>query len=101
MSATESAHEPGMKLYVTVWLGLLLIVAVEVALTYAGMSTTALLAALLALASVEAGLGLMYFMHLKYERRILFWSLIPALVFVLLMLNHLWRDAARLISLHL
>ena len=59
-----------------------------------------LLAALLALALLEAGLGVMYFMHLKYERRILFWSLIPGLIFVLLLLNHLWRDAARLISLH-
>ncbi|MFI5209724.1 MAG: cytochrome C oxidase subunit IV family protein [Gemmatimonadales bacterium] len=97
----ESAHEPAMKLYVMIWIGLLLIVGVEVALTYAGLSTGTLLAALLSLASVEAGLGVMYFMHLRYERRILFWSLIPGLIFVLLMLNHLWRDAARMISLHL
>ena len=97
----ESAHEPGMRLYVTVWLGLLLIVGVEVALTYAGLPAGTLLAALLALAVARGGLGVMYFMHLRYERRILFWSLIPALIFVLLMLNHLWRDAARMISLHL
>ncbi len=57
-----------------------------------------LLAALLSLASLEAGLGVMYFMHLRYERRALFWSLIPTVVFVLLMLNHLWRDAHRLIT---
>ena len=97
----ESAHEPGMKLYVMIWIGLLVIVGVEVALTYAGLPAGTLLAALLALASLEAGLGVMYFMHLRYERRILFWSLIPGLIFVLLMLNHLWRDAARMISLHL
>ncbi len=42
----------------------------------------------------------MYFMHLRYERPSLFWSLIPGLIFVLLMMNHLWRDAHRLISLH-
>jgi caa(3)-type oxidase subunit IV len=89
-----------MRLYVAVWVGLLVIVAAEVALTYAGLPAGTLLAALLALAAVEAGLGVMYFMHLKYERRVLFWSLIPALVFVLLMLNHLWRDAHRLITLH-
>jgi caa(3)-type oxidase subunit IV len=97
----ESTHEPGMRLYVTVWIGLLLIVGVEVALTYAGIPAGTLLAALLSLASLEAGLGVMYFMHLRYERRILFWSLIPGLIFVLLLLNHLWRDAARMISLHL
>jgi cytochrome c oxidase subunit 4 len=89
-----------MRLYVAVWLGLLLIVAAEVALTYAGLSTRTLLAALLVLALVEAGLGLMYFMHLKYERRILFWSLIPALIFVFLMMNQFWSDAYRLRSLH-
>lgn len=89
-----------MRLYVAVWLGLLLIVAAEVALTYAGLPAGTLLAALLALGLVEAGLGLMYFMHLKYERRILFWSLIPALIFVFLMMNQFWSDAHRLRSLH-
>jgi cytochrome c oxidase subunit 4 len=89
-----------MRLYVAVWLGLLLIVAAEVALTYAGLPTGTLLAALLLLALVEAGLGLMYFMHLKYERRTLFWSLIPALIFVFLMMNQFWSDAYRLRSLH-
>ncbi len=96
---TPSTPGPGIKLSITVWIGLILIVAVEVALTYAGLSSGTLLAALLALACVEAALGLMYFMHLKYEPRILFWSLVPPLVFVLLMLNHLWRDAHRLSTL--
>ena len=96
----ESTAGPGMRLYVAVWLGLLLIVAAEVALTYAGLPTGTLLAALLVLALVEAGLGVMYFMHLKYERRTLFWSLIPALIFVFLMMNQFWSDAYRLRSLH-
>jgi cytochrome c oxidase subunit IV len=89
-----------MRLYVAVWFGLLLIVAAEVALTYAGLAAGTLLAALLALALVEAGLGVMYFMHLKYERRILFWSLIPALIFVFIMMNQFWSDAHRLRTLH-
>ena len=96
-----STPRTGTRRYVTVYIGLLLIVGVEVALTYAGMSRATFLTALLALAALEAGLGLAFFMHMKYERRILFWCLIPALIFVFLMLNHLWRDAARMISLHL
>lgn len=100
MSAMEAGHRPGPRLYLTVWIGLLAIVGVEVALTYAGLARGELLAALLALALLEAGLGVMYFMHLRYERRLLFWSLIPTLIFVLVMMNHLWRDAARMISLH-
>ena len=100
MAVMESPHGPGTKLYVAVWIGLLVIVGAEVLLTYAGLAPGVLLAALLALAVLEAGFGAMFFMHLKYERRVLFWSLIPALVFVLLMMNHLWRDAARMTSLH-
>jgi cytochrome c oxidase subunit IV len=100
MAAMESTPGPGMRLYVTVWLGLLLIVAAEVALTYARLPTRITLSALLALALVEAGLGVMYFMGLKYERRLLFWSLIPGLIFVFIMMNQFWSDAHRLRSLH-
>jgi cytochrome c oxidase subunit 4 len=96
----ESTGVPRTRVYVLVWLGLLVIVAVEVALTYAHLSPGTLLAALLGMAFLEAGLALMYFMHLRYERRILFWSLIPGLIFVLFMLNQLWFDAVRLRSLH-
>jgi caa(3)-type oxidase subunit IV len=88
-----------MKLYLSVYAGLLLIVAVEVVLTYLRLPAGTLLFALLALAVIEAGLGLMYFMHLKYERR-LFWSLIPALIFVFIMMNQFWSDAHRLRALH-
>jgi caa(3)-type oxidase subunit IV len=99
MTVEESTPYPGMRLYVAVWLGLILIVVVEVALTYAHLSTSTLFATLLSLAVVEAGLGVMYFMHLKYERRALFWSLIPVVVVVLVLMNHLWPDAYRLLRL--
>jgi cytochrome c oxidase subunit IV len=85
-----------MKLYVIVWIGLLLIVAAEVLLTYADLRAGTLLGLLLVLAMAEAGLGLMYFMHLKYERPGLFWSLIPALIIVLVLMDHFWPDALRL-----
>jgi len=40
----------------------------------------------------------MYLMHLKYERPVLFWSLIPYLIFAMLMLDHIiWPDAFRLL----
>jgi len=85
-----------MKLYVVVWIGLLVIVGAEVALTLAHLRAGTLLGLLLALAVVEAGLGLMYFMHLRYERPSLFWSLIPALIIVLVLMDHFWPDAFRL-----
>jgi cytochrome c oxidase subunit IV len=99
MANMEANAGPGMRTYVAVWFGLTLIVAVEVSVTYAGVRGGSLLAVLLALAVIEAVIAVLYFMGLRYERAILFWTLIPTLVFVLLMLNHLWRDAHRLITL--
>jgi F0F1-type ATP synthase membrane subunit b/b' len=40
-------------------------------------------------------------MHLKYEKHSLLWSLIPAVVFVLFMMNHIWPDAFRMASMKL
>ncbi|OLB49095.1 MAG: hypothetical protein AUI08_09070 [Gemmatimonadetes bacterium 13_2_20CM_2_65_7] len=85
-----------MKRYVVVWMGLLAIVAAEVVITLARPATLVLLAVLLALAIVEGGLALLYFMHLKYERRNLLWSLIPTLVIVLVLMGHFFPDAFRL-----
>ena len=99
MSTAEPTREPGMRFFVMVWGALLLIVALEVFLTYQHLAPGTLLAALLALAIVEAAIGLMYFMHMRYERSVLFWSTIPYLVLCSLLLNHIWRDAARIISL--
>lgn len=101
MLSAESSPSPGMRFYVVLWAGMLGIVIVEVLLTYRGLRPLALTISLLALALIEAGVALMYFMQLKYERRILFWSLIPALVFVLVMFDHFWPDAFRLTSMRL
>ncbi len=86
-----------MRPYVIVWCGLLVIVAAEVAATFAHLATGTQLAVLLALAVLEAGLALLYFMRLRYERPRLFWSLIPALVVVLILMDHFWPDAVRLL----
>ena len=99
MTATPSPTGPTMRVYVIVWIGLILIVGAEVLLAYAHLRTPVLLATLLALAVLEAGAALLFFMHLKYEKPTLFWSMIPALIFVLVLMDHIWPDALRLSSL--
>jgi cytochrome c oxidase subunit IV len=94
----ESSRSPGMKLYAIVWVALLCIAGLEVFLTYRGFSTPVLLAALLILAFLEAAIALLYFMHLKYDRPLLLWSFVIAVVFVLLMMNQIWPDAHRMAS---
>jgi len=51
------------------------------------------------LAFCSGALAVMYFMHLLKERRSLFLSLIPAVIFVLLMMNMIWSDSLRLLHL--
>ena len=101
METTGTRNEPSMQLYVMIWIALLVIVGAEVGLTYMHLSAGTQLAALLALAFIEAGLGVMYFMHLKYERTILFLSIVPTLLFVLLFMDHIWPDAFRLLRMRI
>ena len=101
MTDSESSHqrEPQMKSYVLVWIGLLLIAGMEVFMTYRGFSVHALLTVLLILAFFEAGIALLYFMHLKYDRPVLLWSFVVSIVFVLAMMNQIWPDAYRMVSI--
>jgi cytochrome c oxidase subunit IV len=99
MPEMDATNGPGLKLYVAVWIGLLCIVGAEVFLSYRGFSTFTLLVVLLVLAFIEAGIGLLYFMHLKYDRPILLWSFVLSVAFVLLMMNQIWPDAYRMASM--
>lgn len=97
----ERTHEPGMRFYLGVWSFLLCIAGFEVFLAYRGFSTSTLLAGLLVLALIGAGVGLLFFMHLKFERPVMMWSIILSVVFVLLMMNQIWPDAYRMIRVGL
>jgi cytochrome c oxidase subunit IV len=85
--------------YLPVYFVLLGIAGLEVFLAYQSFSTATLLVILLALAVCGAALAVMYFMHMAQERRSLFLSLIPAVIFVLLMMNMIWSDSFRLLHM--
>jgi cytochrome c oxidase subunit IV len=85
--------------YLPVYFVLLGIAGLEVFLAYQNFSTATLLVILLVLAVCGAALAVMYFMHLAQERRSLFLSLIPAVIFVLLMMNMIWSDSFRLLHM--
>lgn len=97
----SSNQEPGMGFFVVIWLGLVIIAGIEVFLTYQHLPVRTLLFSFLVLSFIEAGLAVMYMMHLKYERKSLFWSLIPYTIFVLFMMDHFWADAFRVARMSL
>jgi heme/copper-type cytochrome/quinol oxidase subunit 4 len=97
----SSNRELSMSSYVGIGVGLMVIVGIEVVLTYQHLKTRTLLFSLLSLACLEAFVAVMYLMHVKYERRILFWTIFPATLFVLILLCYLWPDAFRMASMRL
>jgi hypothetical protein len=97
----SSKQEPGMSSYAGIVVGLMIIVVIEVILTYQHLPVRTLLFCLLCLASLEAFVGIMYLMHVKYESPLLFWTIFPATLFVLVMLNYLWPDAYRMARMSL
>jgi len=55
--------------------------------------------AMLVVAAIQAFLAVMFFMHLRDEKPTLRLALIPATLFVLVMMNMIWADSYRLIHL--
>ncbi|MEP6991865.1 MAG: cytochrome C oxidase subunit IV family protein [bacterium] len=84
-----------------VWIAMLGVTVLEVSATYLRPAMPTLLTALLVLAAIQGGLGLVYFMHLRHERKILGWGMVGALLFVLSMMNQMWPDALRVFTLRL
>jgi cytochrome c oxidase subunit 4 len=93
MEHTETA---GTKIIFSVWFGLLGLTVFEVILAYRQLPLETMLIILMVLSVFKAALIIAYFMHLRYEQRSLFVTLIPALVFVLVMMTMIFADSSRL-----
>ena len=97
----SSNRELSMNSYVGIGVGLMVIVGIEVIITYQHPEPRTLLFALLCMACLEAYVAVMYLMHVKYEKPILYWTIFPATLFVLIFLCYLFPDAFRMFSMRL
>jgi len=98
--ATESAHaESSMRAIFTVWFSLLALTGVEVFLAYQQLELKLMLTILMGLSLIKASLIVAYFMHLRYERRSLVFTLIPALLFVVGMMFVIFPDSIRVLMM--
>ena len=93
MGHTETA---GLKIVFSVWFGLLGLTVLELILAYRQLPLETMLSVLMVLSVLKAALIVAYFMHLRYEQASLFVTLIPALVFVLIMMTAIFADSTRL-----
>ena len=92
----EHAGTAGNKIVFSVWFGLLGLTLVEVILAYQQLPLQTMLSLLMVLSIIKAALIIAYFMHLRYEQPSLFVTLIPALVFILIMMTAIFADSSRL-----
>lgn len=97
----DSAHAPGMtaKGFCVVWFLLLALTAVEVFLAYEHVPLTVMLVALIGLSLVKAVLIIAYFMHLRFEKISLFYTLFPMLIFCILLMFIAMPDAVRALEM--
>ncbi|MGA8102728.1 MAG: cytochrome C oxidase subunit IV family protein [Candidatus Acidiferrales bacterium] len=98
--AIEQHHGGTTKLFVMVWVYLLLLTGIEVFLAYERLAVILMLVILIGLSLVKSALIVAYFMHLRFERLGLFLLLIPAMVFcICMMLIWMFPDSLRLMEL--
>lgn len=90
----------GNRIYLTVWFWLLAMTAVEVFLAYKQLPVHTMLVLLMGLSLVKAALIIAYFMHLRFEKSSLAWTLMPPLVIcVVLMIAFSFPDGIRLFDM--
>jgi hypothetical protein len=94
-------RELTMRSYVGIGIGLMAIVVLEVIITLQHPPVRTLLISLLCLASLEAYIGIMYLMHVKYEQPILLWTIYGSTLFVMIFLCYFFPDAFRMFSMRL
>ena len=92
----EHAETAGNKIIFSVWFGLLGLTVLEVILAYRQLPLQTMLSVLMFLSIIKAALIIAYYMHLRYEQPSLFVTLIPALVFILIMMTVIFADSSRL-----
>ena len=101
MSApATTSNYTSIKPFVGVWFAVIVINLIELVAAAKLHPTKLLFGVLMTLALLAAGLVMAFFMHLKYERRSLILSIIPALIFVLFMTIEMFPDSARLNRMH-
>ena len=97
----ETSEGPSGSLvaYIVVYVTILVISALQILIAYSNIDASRIVFRMLALAIVQAGLAITFFMHMKSEKRNLALFLLPATLFVLAMMNMIWSDSFRLLTM--
>src|SRR4051812_34783545 len=98
MSAFAETHDHfagSNKLFISVWVWLLLLTSFEVFLGYIRLNVVLMLVILMGASIIKAALIVAYFMHLRFERLNLVLTIVPALVICICLLLIFFPDSFR------
>ena len=96
---TSEGPSGSITTYLVVYVAILAISALQILIAYSHVEGARIFLRMLALAIVQAGLAVTFFMHMKSEKRNLALFLLPATLFVLAMMNMIWSDSFRLLNM--
>ena len=92
-------EKTSMTTDIVVYICILALAGLQIVFAYQHAEGSQLVIRMLAVALVQAGLAVMFFMHMRDELPGLRVALIPVTIFVLLMMNMFWSDSFRLLHM--
>jgi len=96
-TAADSKHSTGMGKDLIVYVCLLALAGIQFFIAYQNITTSQMFVRMLSVAVIEAGLALLFFMHLS-ENRGLKWVVLIFTVAVVLGMQYGWTDSFRLLD---
>jgi caa(3)-type oxidase subunit IV len=97
MTSSETHKTSGVGKDVAVYVGLLVLAAIQFVIAYQNMSPTQMLKVMLTVAIIEGGLALLFFMHLSENRGLMLFVVIFT-VAVILGMQYGWTDSYRMVE---
>jgi heme/copper-type cytochrome/quinol oxidase subunit 4 len=97
MATAEVKKSSGIARDLVVYVSLLILAAIQFVIAYQDISASQMLLRMLIVAIIEAGLALLFFMHLS-ENRGLKWFVMIFTVAVILGMQYGWTDSFRLVD---
>ncbi len=95
MTTSETHKSNGIGKDVAVYVSLLVLAAIQFFIAYQDINASQMLVRMLTVAVIEAGIALLFFMHLS-ENRGLKWFVLMFTVAVILGMQYGWSDSFRL-----
>ena len=97
MTTVEEHKSDGIGKDLIVYICLLALAGVQFVIAYQNIDASQMFTRMLVVAIVEAGLAMLFFMHLWSEKRTFLWFVVIFTVSVLLGMQYGWTDSFRML----